>query len=117
MGGGPAGLAAGIAAREQGHDVMVADGVRPPIDKAGGEGVMPNGVAALRSLGVEIRRHARAMGELLHPGLAAPDGVAVRPDTRGRTFVAAVDREVERMHASTALWTVALSIGRRVLTS
>ena len=57
VGGGPAGLAAGIAAREQGLDVMVADGAPPLIDKAGGEGVTPNGVAALRSLGVEIRRH------------------------------------------------------------
>jgi len=57
VGGGPAGLAAGIAAREQGLDVMVADGAPPPIDKVGGEGVTPNGVEALRSLGVEIRRH------------------------------------------------------------
>jgi len=32
-------------------------------------------------------------------------------------FVAAVGREVERMHASTAFWTEALAIGRRVLTS
>jgi hypothetical protein len=35
----------------------------------------------------------------------------------GRTFVTAVDRGVERMHASTAFWTEAFAIGRRVLTS
>lgn len=60
IGGGPAGLAAAIAARRQGLDVVVADGARPPIDKACGEGLMPNGIAALRRLGVEIPRHAGA---------------------------------------------------------
>jgi flavin-dependent dehydrogenase len=54
VGGGPAGLAAAIAARRRGLSVMVADGALPPIDKACGEGVMPNGVAALRELGVSI---------------------------------------------------------------
>ena len=34
IGGGPAGLAAAIAARQQGFRVMVADGAQPPIDKA-----------------------------------------------------------------------------------
>jgi flavin-dependent dehydrogenase/polyisoprenoid-binding protein YceI len=52
IGGGPAGLAAAIAARRKGFDVIVADGARPPIDKACGEGLMPDGLAALRSLGV-----------------------------------------------------------------
>lgn len=54
VGGGPAGLATAIAARQHGLEVTVADGTRPPIDKACGEGVMPNGVAALRRLGVAI---------------------------------------------------------------
>jgi len=54
IGGGPAGLAAAIAARMKGFDVTVADGARPPIDKACGEGLMPNTLAALRELGVEI---------------------------------------------------------------
>jgi len=35
---GPAGLAAAIAARMKGFDVTVADGAKPPIDKACGEG-------------------------------------------------------------------------------
>jgi flavin-dependent dehydrogenase len=38
IGGGPAGLAAAIAAREKGCKVAVADCTRPPIDKACGEG-------------------------------------------------------------------------------
>jgi menaquinone-9 beta-reductase len=54
IGGGPAGLAAAIAARRRGFQVVVADGNRPPIDKACGEGLMPDSIAALQKLGVEI---------------------------------------------------------------
>jgi flavin-dependent dehydrogenase len=54
IGGGPAGLAAAIAARKKGFEVTVADGAKPPIDKACGEGLMPNTVAALRELGIAI---------------------------------------------------------------
>ncbi len=53
-GGGPAGLAAAIAARQAGLTVMLADPARPPIDKACGEGIMPAGIAALRRLGIEL---------------------------------------------------------------
>jgi len=52
IGGGPAGLAAAIAARQQGLRVLVADGARPPIDKACGEVLMPDAVAALARLGI-----------------------------------------------------------------
>jgi flavin-dependent dehydrogenase len=53
-GGGPAGLAAAIAARQAGFQVTVVDCAQPPIDKACGEGIMPDGLAALRQLGVRI---------------------------------------------------------------
>src|SRR5215469_4376206 len=53
-GGGPAGLAAAIAARQAGFGVSLFDGARPPIDKACGEGIMPDGLAALQRLGVTI---------------------------------------------------------------
>jgi menaquinone-9 beta-reductase len=53
-GGGPAGLAAGIAARRKGFRVLVVDGTRPPIDKACGEGILPEGLRALAALGVRI---------------------------------------------------------------
>ena len=53
VGGGPAGLAAAIGARLAGLSAVVLDRARPPIDKACGEGLMPDGVAALRRLGVE----------------------------------------------------------------
>ena len=52
IGGGPAGLAAAIAARKKGFGVTVADGAPPPIDKVCGEGLLPDTLAALRELGV-----------------------------------------------------------------
>jgi menaquinone-9 beta-reductase len=54
IGGGPAGLAAAIAARQQGMRVMVADGAQPPIDKACGEALMPDAIVALAKLGVDL---------------------------------------------------------------
>lgn len=54
VGGGPAGLAAAIAARRKGFSVTLADGAEPPIDKPCGEGLMPETLAALHALGVTI---------------------------------------------------------------
>ena len=54
IGGGPAGLATAIAAALRGLRVAVADPRTPPIDKACGEGLLPEGVASLRALGMEI---------------------------------------------------------------
>jgi len=54
VGGGPAGLAAAIAAREKGFSVLVADSDLPPIDKPCGEGLMPEAIEALRALGVRV---------------------------------------------------------------
>jgi flavin-dependent dehydrogenase len=53
-GGGPAGLAAAIAARRRGFRVALADPGHPPIDKACGEGLLPDGVAALEELGADL---------------------------------------------------------------
>src|SRR5271155_4758594 len=52
VGGGPAGLASAINARQQGLSVIVAEPRSDPIDKACGEGLMPGGLAELVSLGV-----------------------------------------------------------------
>ncbi len=54
VGGGPAGFSAAIAARQHGLSVMVADYARPPIDKACGEGLMPDSLAALAKLGISL---------------------------------------------------------------
>jgi menaquinone-9 beta-reductase len=56
IGGGPAGLAAAIAARQRGFEVVVADSAIPPIDKPCGEGLMPDGISALADLGIRIPR-------------------------------------------------------------
>lgn len=55
IGGGPAGLAAALAARKRGLTVIVADGAAPPIDKACGEGLMPDTLEALSELGIVIQ--------------------------------------------------------------
>lgn len=54
VGGGPAGLAAAIAAQKKGLEVVVADGFEPPIDKACGEGLLPATLQALKRLDVRL---------------------------------------------------------------
>ncbi|MER5421999.1 NAD(P)/FAD-dependent oxidoreductase [Streptosporangium roseum] len=53
-GGGPAGLATAIHAALAGMEAVVVEPRPTPVDKACGEGLMPSGVAALRSLGVPV---------------------------------------------------------------
>lgn len=53
VGGGPAGLATALYARRAGLSVIVAEPRPGPIDKACGEGIMPGGLAQLRSLGID----------------------------------------------------------------
>lgn len=54
VGGGPAGLATAIACRQAGLSVRLVERSRPIIDKACGEGLMPDGLACLRRLGVTV---------------------------------------------------------------
>ncbi len=54
IGGGPAGLAVAILAAQQGFRAAVADHNRPPIDKACGEGLMPNTLAAMKMLDINV---------------------------------------------------------------
>jgi flavin-dependent dehydrogenase len=58
VGAGPAGIATAIAASSRGLRVAVVDSRRPPIDKPCGEGLLPDAVAALRSLGVDLNSDA-----------------------------------------------------------
>ena len=53
VGAGPVGLAVAAGCALRGLGVRVLDRCAPPIDKACGEGIMPDGVARLRDLGVE----------------------------------------------------------------
>jgi flavin-dependent dehydrogenase len=59
VGGGPAGLASAIALRLQGHSVCLYEAALPPVDKACGEGLMPDSVRALRDLGVSLPAEAQ----------------------------------------------------------
>jgi 2-polyprenyl-6-methoxyphenol hydroxylase-like FAD-dependent oxidoreductase len=85
IGGGPAGLATAIAARNKGFAVTVADGAKPPIDKACGEGLLPGTLAALRELGIIIQagdgpalRHIRFIDGTISAEAGLPgEGVAV----------------------------------------
>src|SRR4051812_16366655 len=61
VGGGPAGLAAATALGWRRLEVVPADAALPPIDKACGEGLMPDGVAALYALGVSLAQHEHAI--------------------------------------------------------
>ena len=54
VGGGPAGLAAAIALSRKGFCVTVADGAKMPIEKVCGEGILPEGLATLRGLGIDV---------------------------------------------------------------
>jgi menaquinone-9 beta-reductase len=54
IGGGPAGLAVALAARQRGMRVVVADGAKTPIDKPCGEGLLPDSLEALERLGIRV---------------------------------------------------------------
>ena len=83
VGGGIAGSAAALALAQRGHDVIVLDRAQFPREKVCGEGLMPHGVAALRSLGIDPRPLGRPfVGIAYHAaGRAAvgrfPDGPGV----------------------------------------
>ncbi len=54
VGGGPVGLATAIALRQRALSVRVIDLRKPPIDKACGEGIMPDGARWMGDNGVEL---------------------------------------------------------------
>jgi flavin-dependent dehydrogenase len=54
VGAGPAGIATAIAASQNGLRAIVLDARKPPINKSCGEGLLPHGVAALRTLGIHL---------------------------------------------------------------
>ena len=53
VGGGPAGLAVAIRARQAGLSVVVLEARTPPVDQACGEALMPDGAALLEEMGVK----------------------------------------------------------------
>lgn len=106
VGGGPAGLAAGIAARQNSLRVVVADGAQTPIDKTCGEGLMPDGLLALQGLGITLKpgdgypfRGIRFLNSSLSADALFPSGgvgLAVRRTTLHRILAErAADAGVE----------------------
>ncbi len=96
VGGGPAGLAVAVNARLAGLSVTVVDRRRPPVDVACGEGVMPEGVAALLRLGVRLGpdrampfRGIRFVGDGVSAEGTFPsgDGLGIRRTTLHRALV------------------------------
>ncbi|MFZ0036871.1 MAG: FAD-dependent monooxygenase [Candidatus Acidiferrales bacterium] len=96
VGGGPAGLAAAIGARQKGFEVIVADRERPSIDKSCGEGLMGDGVEALGALGVQIPakdsfsfRGIRFIGSgsRVEAGFSSARGLGIRRTTLHRLLL------------------------------
>lgn len=110
VGGGPAGLAAAIAARRKGLSVALVDAAVPPIDKACGEGLMPEALRALAELGVEIPagvgmafRGIRFVGDDVSVEAEFPSGyaLAVRRTVLHRILVDAATRAGVELHWGT----------------
>jgi menaquinone-9 beta-reductase len=76
LGGGPAGLAAALALRQCGCSVALYDAQHPPIDKACGEGLMPESVRLLRGLGITFGSEdgAEFAGISFHDASSAAQG-------------------------------------------
>lgn len=100
IGGGPAGLAAAIAARGHGFQVTVADCEHPPVDKACGEGIMPDGLAAARALGIRLEAEGQAFrgirfchgGERVEADFPLGHGLGIRRTTLHRIMVEQAER-------------------------
>jgi menaquinone-9 beta-reductase len=108
VGGGPVGLASAIALRARGFRVMVADPALPPIDKACGEGLMPDALASLARLGVTLHpehcfpfRGIRFLGggDAVDASFPNGTGVGIR---RTHLHQALIDRAEEA--GATLLW-------------
>jgi flavin-dependent dehydrogenase len=69
VGAGPAGLSCAIAAASRGLQVELIDSTKPPIDKACGEGLMPDSLEALAALGFNLKRHLTPIATALLSGI------------------------------------------------
>ncbi len=107
VGGGPAGLAAAIAARQLGLDVALLEPRKAPIDKACGEGLMPQAITALEGLGVRVHVELHGAGRSISGIRYVSDQTVACADfpegARGRGLARA------ELHA--ALWRRAEALG------
>jgi menaquinone-9 beta-reductase len=116
VGAGPAGLASAIAAARQGLHVEVIDAAKPPIDKACGEGLMPDSIEALAAIGVTDIGHSLREGES-HPlcgiRFIGRETSANRFATAEARFPAAPGRGIRRTMLHQLLSDRAASLGVR----
>jgi 2-polyprenyl-6-methoxyphenol hydroxylase-like FAD-dependent oxidoreductase len=84
VGGGPVGLATAIAVRLEGLSATVVERRLPPMEKACGEGIMPDGVALLQKLGVNLP----AAGSFRFRGILYQEGnISTRAHFQGLTGI------------------------------
>ena len=102
-------MAAGTALRQRGLDVVVADSLIPPIDKACGEGLMPDTQRDLLRLGVQLSGGYRFSG--IHFANRRP----IREDLATAEFSAGGGLGVRRIELHRQLTEYAASIGVRML--
>lgn len=103
VGGGPAGLAAGIEARLAGFDVRLFEPEDPPIDKACGEGLMPAALDELGRLGVELPSGYPLRGVRYRHAEQATEAEG--------EFTGGYGRGVRRLELHRSLWRRAREVG------
>jgi geranylgeranyl reductase family protein len=77
VGGGPAGVATALFAKQRGHDVLLLDEARFPRDKICGEGVSPEAWRLLQAMGLAARVRALQPWPLRGMVLTSPAGISV----------------------------------------
>jgi len=109
VGAGPAGLAAAIASARRGLHVEVVDAIQPPIDKACGEGLLPDALCSLTDLGFNLNQDLRNIET--HPlhGIRFLNGNA----RSQASFPASPGRGIRRTVLHQLLLNRALSLGVR----
>jgi menaquinone-9 beta-reductase len=110
IGAGPAGLAAAIASANKGLHVEVVDAMRPPIDKACGEGLMPDAMRSLSRLGFNLNRDLRNVENHLLRGIRFVNEHAAASEA---TFPASPGRGIRRTVLHQLLLDRALALGVR----
>jgi flavin-dependent dehydrogenase len=111
VGAGPAGLAAAIASARKGLHVEVVDAMQPPIDKACGEGLLPDALCSLTDLGFNLNQDLRNIETRPLLGLRFLNGKA-KPAPQA-TFPASPGRGIRRTVLHQLLLDRALSLGVR----
>jgi flavin-dependent dehydrogenase len=115
IGAGPAGLACAIASARHGLHVEVVDAMKPPIDKACGEGLMPNSLEALAAIGFPDLD--RILGEIENHPLRGirfiGDPASPNPVTTEAAFPSSPGRGIRRTVLHQILLDRAASLGVR----